>query len=63
MRSLTRILPGGGSTPTSASVTQTSGNSSLTSSYPQSRKAPSVNFMMLPLCTSVTLRRPFSMAC
>ena len=25
--------------------------------YPQSRKAPSVNFMMLPLCTSVTLLR------
>src|SRR5579885_2862449 len=31
-------------------------------SKPQSRNAPSVNFMMLPLCTSVTLRRRFWMA-
>ena len=29
-------------------------NFSRASSYPQSRKAPSVNFMMFPLCTSVT---------
>src|SRR5205823_9016542 len=27
-------------------------------SYPHSRNPPSVNFMMLPLCTSVTERRP-----
>ncbi len=36
--------------------------SSFASSYPQSRKPPSVYFMMLPLCTSVTLFRPCAMA-
>ena len=30
--------------------------------YPQSQKAPSVYFMMLPLCTSVTDVRPRSIA-
>ena len=35
----------------------TSPNSSFASWYPQSLNAPSVNFMMLPLCTSVTESR------
>src|SRR5467141_1963117 len=40
----------------SRSVTIALRNSSLARSYPQSRNAPSVNFMMLPLWTSVTMR-------
>src|SRR5687768_18430911 len=40
----------------------TAPNSRLARSYPQSRKPPSVNFMMLPLCTSVTLLRLLAMA-
>src|SRR6267143_329766 len=37
-------------------------NSSAATSYPQARKAPSVNFMMFPLCTRVTDFRPFWIA-
>src|SRR6266581_1089955 len=37
-------------------------NFSRATSYPHSRKAPSVNFMMLPLCTSVTEGRRALMA-
>src|SRR6266566_4874548 len=44
--------------PTSLSGTVLSPKRSLAISYPHSRNPPSVNFMMLPLCTSVTERRP-----
>src|SRR5207244_3660195 len=44
--------------PRSLSGTVVSPNRSLAISYPHSRNPPSVNFMMLPLCTSVTEPRP-----
>src|SRR5919109_693895 len=47
----------------SLSVITCSRKRSRATSYPQSRKAPSVNFMMFPLCTSVTDSRPYLSAC
>src|SRR2546425_1257204 len=55
MRSLTITLPASGAPLTVAlSGIVSSPNRSRATSYPHSRKAPSVNFMMFPLCTSVT---------
>ena len=56
------VIPGFASTlpriQLSRSVTVSARNSSVATSYPHSRNAPSVNFWMFPLCTSVTVLRP-----
>ena len=66
MRSLTTTVSSGCSpsysSQSSSSVITLSSYSSSATSYPQSENAPSVNFMMLPLWTSVTESRSLASA-